>query len=899
MLRAAATPELFLTRGFARFASRLDAVPPRERERASALCRSPREAFAVEVPRELAKLFEASGGRALGDFVPGSSAPRPDAFGALLTTARRSPRGRARLGAYLAGTVPFGSTRRGELWLYVLGEPTSPSRGVIATLATDVPAAPHLAFRGASSFAFACALDEAAARGDEDASRVAELRACIPSPGVAEQEGVRAAFQRAMTLLDLITASDAAVRRSAKRLASLPFEPPHPPLENRASVTRRDTRDRTTALALGPLVEAFFRKEGAELDAIVTAQLSSSDALVREAATLLADALVTTRKPRTVLARELARRRAVALRAARAVATPALASPADRAQLTRRIVQLVDGAPVATDPLATTEPREEALRALAELGDRSVVPSLVARAVTGDVAAIDMLAVLGDPQAVGPLVGMLRREPQRYRLVEATVVRALATLDARSAAPALRALLADNPMPSWREGIERSVLVKELVAALGALRDDHAGPGLLEVLEARSQEYRAILPVAAWALGRIRHLPALTTLERLLSSPKEPPTCEVIWAVGEIGAAHDDARGRAGTILDRLTELPPLEPGAEMVRLTALMKVRSASGEASRTSELRRALERAGWEPAFRPEETSRRRIWALRSLEELAAVHGGAPAPSASSATGASEPPISGTSVIGSASSTRSTRATPSRSTTAVNDRPPRSRGGRAPRQSVVDGANPYFLGHEAVRYFVTRDDHRVRRAAEDAFGAWGVPVPETRRYYVSVLDDLEARGGLEALHEALRDPLGIFRHNIATRLAERAHASSVRPLAEATARLFAEPPTSTYEYDDAPSHLVAFVRALAKLNRPEGNDVLIEGLRAGNHQARAVVAENAPDDERFVPELTAMLGDPRSFLRSRAERSLVTLGASPADSMADAATGSDQPPPRSLAPR
>lgn len=887
---AGATPELFLTRGLARFASRLDAVTPRERASASALPQSPRDAFAIEVPRELVRLFEASRGRALGDFVPSATASRPDTFVALLRTSRRSKRGRARLGAYLAGTVPFGFTRHRELWLYVLGEPTSPSRGVIATLATDIPSAPRLAFRGASSFAFACALDEAASRGAEDPARVAELRARIPIPGVAEQEGVRAAFQRAMTLLDLITAGDATVRRSAKRLALLPFEPPHPPLKTHSLASRGrrgDVRDRTTALALGPLVEAFFRKDGAELDAIVSAQLSSSDALVREAAALFAEARVTTRKPRTVLSRELARRRAVALRAVRAEQRPALASPADRAQATRRIVQLVDAAPVATDPLATTEPREEALRALAELGDRSVVPSLVARAVTGDVAAVDMLAALGDPQAIAPLVGMLGREPQRYRLFEATVVRALATLDARSAAAPLRALLAENPMPSWREGIERSVLVKELVAALGALRDVDAGPDLLEVLEERSQEYRAILPMAAWALGRIRHLPALATLERLLASPKEPPCCETIWAVGEIGAAHPEARERAGAVLDRLTELPPLEPGAEVVRLTALMKVRSASGNAPHTSDLRSALERAVWAPAFRQEESSRRRIWALRSLEELAFVHGGAELASPAVASGASAPseaPISATSVIGSASRSRTTEV----------DGPRSSRRERAPRLSPArgEGAEAYFLGHEAVRYFVTRDDHRVRRAAQDAFKAWGVAAPETRRYYVSVLDNLEARGGLEALHEALRDPLGVFRHNIATRLAERAHPSSVRPLAEATARLFAEPPTSTYEYDDAPSHLVAFVRALAKLNRPEGNDVLIQGLRSGNHQVRAVIAENAPDDERFVPELVAMLRDPRSFLRSRAERSLVLLGASQAEGTADAVTRSDPPP-------
>lgn len=870
MLRAAATPELFLTRGLARFISRLDAVTPRERARASALSHAPREAFAIELPRELAQLFEASGGRSFGDFVPTYRAT-PDAFGTLLAAARRNALGRARLCSYLAGTVPFGATRDGELWLYVLGEPTSPSRGVIGTLAPAVPGAPRLAFRGASTFAFACALDESAAAG-EDASRVTELRTALPTPGVAEQEGVRAAFDRATALLDLLAGGDPAVRRSAKKLATRPFEPPQPPhpsqsLSNR-SRKQASKSDRTTPLALGPLVEAFFRKEGAELDAIVAAQLASNDALVREAAAAFADALAATRtpakKPRTALARELARRRSVAMRAARSEEKPAVTSSADRAQLTRRIVELVDAAPVAMDPLATTEPREEALLALGELGDRSVVPSLVARAATGDLAAVDMLAVLGDAEAVAPLVELFRREPQRHRLLEATVVRALATLEARSASHVLRKLLADNPMPSWREGIERGVLVKELVAALGALRDEDAGPHLLEVLEATSQEYRAILPIAAWALGRIRHLPALATLERLLSSPKEPPTCEAIWAVGEIGAAHPDARPHAGAILDRLDELR-LEPGAEMVRVTALLKIRGSSNEAPRTADVRRALERAVWEPGFRQEESSRRRTWALRSLQELAAA-----------------------------------RAAASSATALVDEQPPSSRrGSRAARPPKSDDVDPYFLGHEAVRYFVTRDDHRVRRAAEEAFAAWGVPVPATRRYYVAVLDDLEARGGLDALHEALRDPLGVFRHNVATRLAERADPSSVRPLAEATARLFAEPPTSTYEYDDAPSHLVAFVRALAKLNRPEGNDVLIEGLRAGHHQVRAVVAENAPDDERFVPELEAMLGDPRSFLRSRAERSLASLGVS-TGTVPDAleVTSTSIEPPTRLAP-
>ena len=872
MLRAVAMPEEFLgsrgSAGWSRFLSRLDAVSPRGRARtpaATRLARDPRAAFAVDLPRDLVQLFALGCARAIGDFIPAipnrSSPSRtasrvlsPDAFTTLLAAAQQTSERacipRARLGAFLAGTVPFGATRSGELWLYVLGGPTSPSRGVIATLDPAVPAAPRLSFRDASTFALACALDASAAAG-EDASRVLELRTRLPSPGVAEQEGVRAAFERAVLLLDLLTASDAGVRRAARKLAPRPFEPPHPPVRMQphvASANRRSrdtlppisaTRmhttkgDRAQPLALGPLLEAFFRKEGSELDAIVNAQRASRDALVREAAALLTEALVTTGTPRTALARDLARRRAMASRAAQAESKPAPRTPGDRAQLTRRIVTVVDTFPPATDPLATSEPREEALLALAELGDSSAVPSLVARAVTGDVGAVDMLAAIRDPRAVAPLVGLLQRDPQRYRLLEAAVVRALVSLEAGSAAGALRALLADNPMPSWREGIERGALVKELVSALGALRDEQAGPALLSVLESTSQEYRAILPLAAWSLGRIRHLPALTTLERLLSSPKEPPTCEAIWAAGAIGAAHSEARARAGALLDGLAGL---EPGAEMVRLTALEKIRATTPDVPpprpRTPELRLALERALWEPAFRQEETSRRRTWALRSLEELA------------------------------------------------SSRPAR----RAASKAKNRDSDPYFLGHEAVRYFVTRDDHRVRRAALDAFAAWEVPVPATRRYYAFVVEQLEARGGLVALHEALRDPLGIFRHNVATRLAERADPTSVRPLAEATARLFVEPPTSTYEYDDAPSNLVAFVRALAKMNRPEGNDVLIDGLRAGNHQVRAVVAENAPEDTRFVPELMAMLGDPRSFLRSRAERSLALLGVSTA--------GSERPP-------
>lgn len=752
----------------------------------------------VRLPLDLAR-FLAAARTTVGDFVPLRSAP---SFTALVSRATKKDVARARLTALLAGALPFGTTRSGELWLYALTESASPARAIVSTLDPRVPT-PRLVCRGAAALAVLCSIH--ASHGDPDGAREAAAR--IPSPGVAEQEALRSAFERARVVRELLVGSDAAVRKAARALAKKPIDEAPPP------DTRRRPRDRDAALALGALVETFFRADEREARLVAGDHEASDDAIVAQAARVIVQALVA---PKTALARDLARRRALALRTMRGAAT---AGPkvggADSLALTRAIVAKLDAIPPAVDPLAANEQRDESFLALAELGDRAVVPSLIARAVTGDIAAVDMLGILGDARATPHLVEMLGREPQRQRQLEAAAVRALGRLRAVESAPALRRLLADNPMTSWRDGIERSALVRELVSALGALRDEAAGPALVAILESTSQEYRTVLPIAAWALGRVGHLPALRALERFLCSPKEAITCEALWAVGEIGRRHSNVKKRAGALLDGIAGL---EPGAEMTRLTALAKIRGAAANAPRPQDLRRALERALWEPGFRQEETARRRIWALRSLRDLHDV------------------------------------STPRR------------------REDI------FFLGHEAVRYLVTRDDPRVRRAAEKAFASWNVSVPKARRYYAVVVDELEREGGLDALHEAVRDPLGVYRHNVATRLAERANPRSVRPLAEATARLFAEPPTSTYEYDDAPRHLVAFVRALAKLNRPEGNDVLIEGLRTGNHQVRAVVAENAPDDERFVPELRAMLGDPRSFLRSRAERSLTSLGALPA---------------------
>ncbi|WP_146655209.1 HEAT repeat domain-containing protein [Labilithrix luteola] len=795
------------------------------------------------MPADLAAFMAAVGATdGIGNYLPPAvrgtkrtatrRTPRPNAWVKLVTAARRGASGRAHLLAWMAGAIPFGTTKSGELWLYVIGDAASPARGIVGSVHPEEPAAPKLAVRDLSSFALLRALEHGVAQGDHE-GRAAEARKRVPAPGVAEQEAVRAAFERARAVLDLVCGDDASVRSAARKLALRPLDVPHahgvsrlpepPPtrpsknVRRAKSVKRKSSahEDRTAPLALGSIVEAFFRYEERDFEATLVAHASSSDPLVRDAVATLEDAIG---RGRTALARELKRRREMARRAARAEQKRPKADATSRMDLTRRILDHLDASQPRLDPVAVNDEREENLLALAEMGDPEIVPVLVARAVTGDKNAVDMLGALGDRRAVPQLVTLLAREPQASRQFDVAVVRALAALGDKQAAAPLRDLLSKSPMPSWREGLALGALVREVVVALGTLRDEQARQPLLEVLDERGQEYRAIVPSATWALGRLRDLPALGALERLLCSPKDLVTPETLWAAGEIGSAHPTAQARALALLDNM---PGLEPGAEMVRLAALTKIlHGLPNEAPRPDDLRRTLERALWEPAFRREETSRRRTWALQSLEELAVL--------------------------------------------------PAKRGDAAARER----RHALFLGHEAIRYFVTRDDHRVRKAAESAFTALGVQVPQTRRYYSFVLEDLERRGGLDALHDALRDPLGVFRHNVATRLSAIGHASSVRPLAEATARLFAEPPTSTYEYDDAPSHLVAFVRALARLNQPEGNDVLIEGLRTGNHHVRAVVAENAPEDPRFVPELMAMLGDPRSFLRSRAERSLATLG-------------------------
>jgi HEAT repeat protein len=258
------------------------------------------------------------------------------------------------------------------------------------------------------------------------------------------------------------------------------------------------------------------------------------------------------------------------------------------------------------------------------------------------------------------------------------------------------------------------------------------------------------------------------------------------------GATEEDA----DKTRELLASVELADRAADVVRMAALSKL--GAGEKGFDD----ALERALWEPGFKREETSRRRVWAFRCLSEVGGVE----------------------------------------------------------------------FDMDAVRYFVTLDDHAVRQAATHAFAMQGQRLPRVKPYYRFVLPELERRG-LESLHQALHDKNGVFRYNVALRLAEIGHPSSVAPLVRSIRRLFEEPLTSTYEYDDAPHHLVWFCKALKRMGDPRGNLALIEGLSSTDPHVRAVIADDPPDDPRTMPALVKLLDDPRSFVRTRAERALAPM--------------------------
>src|SRR5262249_17481401 len=141
MLRAAAAPERFLERGFARFLARAGA-PRRSPARAVEL--------GVVLPPDLARFLEIVDGVPIGDFIPRTRLPK---LPALVTSARRGGAALARLSALLAGAVPIGENRLGEVIVYFVAD--APARGLVASID------PHrtsmrLVCRGAAELAVLC-----------------------------------------------------------------------------------------------------------------------------------------------------------------------------------------------------------------------------------------------------------------------------------------------------------------------------------------------------------------------------------------------------------------------------------------------------------------------------------------------------------------------------------------------------------------------------------------------------------------------------------------------------------------------------------------------------------------------------------------------------------------------
>jgi HEAT repeat protein len=188
------------------------------------------------------------------------------------------------------------------------------------------------------------------------------------------------------------------------------------------------------------------------------------------------------------------------------------------------------------------------------------------------------------------------------------------------------------------------------------------------------------------------------------------------------------------------------------------------------------------------------------------------------------------------------------------------------------------FALDPETVRYFLTLDDHDVRAAATRALVRREIPIPDLRAYFLFALDEVEARGGLGALHDALTDPWGVFRYNVALRVARLGDKASVPFLCKALRALYKEPVTSTYEYDDPPHHLRWFARALGVFDDPDAAMCLIEGLASANHHVRQIVASDPPKDDRVVAALVRLLDDPRALLRSRAQHALESFKKTPA---------------------
>lgn len=143
------------------------------------------------------------------------------------------------------------------------------------------------------------------------------------------------------------------------------------------------------------------------------------------------------------------------------------------------------------------------------------------------------------------------------------------------------------------------------------------------------------------------------------------------------------------------------------------------------------------------------------------------------------------------------------------------------------------------------------IRKQALSAVKARGAKIPPIHKYYRFVLDDLYTQGGLEALHQALLDEQGLFRYNIAFKLADLQDPRSAEPLCIQIQKHLQHWESWTAD-KEGPSEFDWLVRALIRLGPLQEISVKII-LTCLTHENKNVkdpiLREKLPSDERLIP--------------------------------------------------
>jgi HEAT repeat protein len=195
--------------------------------------------------------------------------------------------------------------------------------------------------------------------------------------------------------------------------------------------------------------------------------------------------------------------------------------------------------------------RASAVEALRTIG-KPATPLLIEAAQSKDSlqrwGAVAALGETGDPKAVPILLKVLKDEDENIRAVAAAslgklqyaraarqLVSALADKSERVQAHAEWALenIAERAIPAIMEGAKGSAARLRAFRLLGRLKAHQAVPILIDGLDDRRPEIRA---VAAWALGEIGDRRAISALQKTLDDKEPQVRREGVVALGKLGA---------------------------------------------------------------------------------------------------------------------------------------------------------------------------------------------------------------------------------------------------------------------------------------------------------------------------------------------------------------------------